>query len=104
MSVKSLDSVSEWNTAIHLEGLVVIDFWADWCSPCKQIAPKVKELAVEYPHVSFYKIDVEDVTKVSEAEGISAMPTFLFYKNGVVIDKVVGANLLQLKSKVAQHQ
>lgn len=74
--------------------LFVIDFKASWCGPCKLIHPYIKELSNSYTDVNFIEIDVDDSDheKTVEVFGISAMPTFLFYKNNKVLDTVCGAN------------
>lgn len=74
--------------------LVVLDFWAGWCGPCKMIAPIIDELAVDYKgKVVFGKVDTENENNddlVSEY-GIRNLPTILFLKDGKIVDKMVGA-------------
>ncbi|XP_047324166.1 thioredoxin H-type 1-like [Impatiens glandulifera] len=71
--------------------LVVIDFTATWCGPCRLITPVLAELAKEIPHVIFLKVDVDELRSVSEDFAVEAMPTFVFIKDGNTIDRVVGA-------------
>lgn len=69
----------------------VADFWAQWCGPCKKIAPIIDELAEEYDGViDIYKCDVEDNSKVCEQFGVINIPTVIFCKGGQVVDKQVG--------------
>ncbi|MDJ0271291.1 MAG: thioredoxin [Aigarchaeota archaeon] len=71
---------------------VVVDFWAEWCAPCRAIAPVVKELAKQYAgRVYFGKLNVDENPRTASAFGIMGIPTLLFFKNGRMIDMVVGA-------------
>ncbi|MCL1868731.1 MAG: thioredoxin [Paludibacter sp.] len=81
---------------------VVIDFWAEWCGPCRMITPIVEELAQEYEgKVEIGKLNVDDNVEMPETYGIRNIPTLLFFKNGEVADKQVGATKKDvLKSKI----
>src|SRR5690242_15514433 len=103
MSVQSLHYLHEYNQAIAYKDLSVIDWWAQWCAPCLQIAPSIEQLAQNYTAVKFYKIDVDEASDIATRAGISAMPTFHFYKNGKLIDTVVGARLSSIKDKLKQY-
>ncbi|WP_321424926.1 thioredoxin [uncultured Bacteroides sp.] len=71
---------------------LVIDFWATWCGPCKQIGPSIEELATEYQDkVTVGKCDIEENDDLVSKFGIRNVPTVLFIKNGEVVDKQVGA-------------
>ena len=71
---------------------VLVDFWADWCAPCKMIAPIVEDLAEEYDgKVKFAKLDVDANPKVATSFGIRGIPTLLVFKGGSPVDTVVGA-------------
>lgn len=71
---------------------VLVDFWAEWCAPCKMIAPLLEELAKEYDgRVKFTKLDVDSNPQVAVQYGIRSIPTLLVFKKGSPVDQVVGA-------------
>ena len=71
---------------------LVVDFWATWCGPCRMVAPIIEELAEAYAgKVVIGKCDVEDNEDLAAEFGIRNIPTILFFKNGEVVDKVIGA-------------
>jgi len=79
---------------------LVVDFWAEWCGPCKMIGPLVEELAHEYEgRVTIGKMDVDDNNEITSRYGIRNIPTLLFFKNGQLVDKQIGA---AQKSALAQ--
>ncbi|HIT81800.1 MAG TPA: thioredoxin [Candidatus Caccoplasma merdavium] len=82
--------------------LVVVDFWAEWCGPCRSIAPYVDELATEYEGKAIIgKYNVDDDNALSSEMGIRNIPTILFFKGGKLVDKQVGASSkADLKAKI----
>ncbi|KAK7291218.1 hypothetical protein RIF29_06179 [Crotalaria pallida] len=105
--VIGVHTVEEWKG--HLEKgnetkkLIVVDFTASWCGPCRFIAPILADLAKKIPEVTFLKVDVDELKTVAEEWEIEAMPTFLFLKEGKVVDKVVGAKKEELQLKISNH-
>ena len=77
---------------IKSESPVLVDFWADWCAPCKMVAPIVEDLAEEYDgKVKFAKLDVDSNPNTATTYGIRGIPTLLIFKAGQPVDQVVGA-------------
>jgi len=87
------------------EKLVVVDFFATWCGPCKMIAPKVQVMSEKtYTNVVFLKVDVDENEEIATEYKVSAMPTFMFFKNGKKIDEFAGANENKLNELIQKHQ
>ena len=84
---------------------VVVDFWANWCGPCKMIAPVVEQLAVEFKNkAKIGKLDVDANPKTATTYGIMSIPTLMLFKGGKVMDQVVGAlSLSELKKKIEEN-
>jgi len=71
---------------------VVLDFWAEWCGPCRMVGPIIEELAAEYEgRVIIGKVDVDENTETAIRYGIRNIPTILYFKDGQIVDKQVGA-------------
>ena len=82
---------------------IIVDLYADWCGPCKMIAPEVAKMAAANPSVKVVKIDVDAEEELTETLGVSAMPTFLaFDKTGKEVDRVQGANKVAIAAAFAK--
>ncbi|XP_010459650.1 PREDICTED: thioredoxin H4-like [Camelina sativa] len=84
--------------------LIVIDFTASWCPPCRMIAPIFTDLAKKFMSSAiFFKVDVDELQSVAQEFGVEAMPTFVFMKAGEVVDKIVGARKEELLATIVKH-
>lgn len=103
--VREVEDLDSFHAILAEAGdkLVVVDFTATWCGPCKQIAPRFKELAekAENKNVVFLKVDVDEAADVAAECKINCMPTFQFWKNGKMVEEFSGANYDKLVEKVA---
>ncbi len=80
------------NEVLQSNQMVVVDFWAEWCGPCKYVGPIIDELSNEYAgRVNIGKVDVDKYPRIAEKYKIMNIPTILFFKNGQIIDKIKGA-------------
>ncbi|XP_032440228.1 thioredoxin-like [Xiphophorus hellerii] len=102
--VKFVGSLEEFNNILSQAGnkLVVVDFTASWCGPCKMISPVFEKLAEDpaNENVIFLKVDVDEASDVAGNCGIRAMPTFQFYKDRRMVDEFSGADKKKLEDKI----
>ena len=101
-SVGALDFESE---VLKSDKLVIADFWAEWCGPCKMIAPLLDEIAKELPtKVKIVKVNVDEEQQLAQQYGIYNIPTLLFFKGGAVLEQVVGTTAKKaLVEKINSH-
>ncbi|CAG8436826.1 365_t:CDS:2 [Scutellospora calospora] len=85
--------------------LVVVDFWADWCGPCKIIAPKFEEFSKEFGEVIFLKVNTDEQEEISAEQKITSLPTFRFFKSGkpIIGGDVIGASPENLREKLLKY-
>jgi thioredoxin 1 len=88
--------------ALQQDQVAVVDFWAEWCGPCRMIGPFIEELSKEYgERVLVGKLNVDDNPQVSMKYNVRSIPTVLFFKNGQMVDRQVGATSKKvLQSKI----
>jgi len=84
--------------------LVVIDFFATWCGPCKMIGPVIEKMAGEMKDVVFLKVDVDESEDLAAEYSVQAMPTFVFLKNGSKVDSFSGANEAKLRELITKNK
>jgi thioredoxin 1 len=90
-SVASVGALDFEREVVQSDKLTVVDFWAEWCGPCKMIAPLLDEIARELPDkVRIVKVNVEQEPAIAQKYGILNIPTLLFFKGGAVKEQVVG--------------
>ncbi len=97
---------SEWQTEVLNSPVpVLVDFWAVWCGPCRLIAPIVEELGQQYEgKLKVYKVDVDQEQQLAMQYGIMSIPTLLLFKNGQVVEQIVGALPKgAIEQKLAKH-
>ncbi|GAB6019171.1 hypothetical protein CHUAL_000790 [Chamberlinius hualienensis] len=103
--VKVIPEDSQFQVELTQAGakLVVVDFTASWCGPCQRIAPIFAELSTKYTRAVFLKVDVDQCQETAASQGVTAMPTFIFYRNRVKIDRTTGADATALEEKIQHH-
>ena len=87
--LKHINSVAEFDSEVK-EGLVLVDFFATWCGPCKMLSPLLEEIANENPDLKVLKIDVDEVGPLAAKFGIQAIPTLILFKDGERKDTKLG--------------
>ena len=90
LPVMDLDS-SNFHDAVSQNNLLLVDFWAEWCGPCKSMHPIFSRMARKYNHVRFARINVDNSQDVAKKFNVQSIPTFIMFKNGQVAQQMVGA-------------
>ena len=90
MELKHLNK-DEFEQAVNADDeLVVVDFFATWCGPCKMLSPVVERMAETYKDVHFYKVDIDEEPQLAERFRVMSVPTLIYLKKGQVLDKSIG--------------
>lgn len=90
MAVTDVTEKTFTDEVLMAGGLVVVDYWADWCSPCKQLSPIIEELSNEYGDVKFVKVDTNSNPNLAAEQGILSLPTLQFFQGGRVAKSLSG--------------
>ena len=91
MSVTKIDKSNFQEEVVNYKGIVLVDFFAEWCGPCKMTGPIIDELAEEMKNIKFVKVDVDANQELSSQYNVFSIPTFVIFKNGEAINQFVGA-------------
>ncbi len=90
MSVLKVNHENFNEAVLSAKGTVILDFWAEWCGPCKMIAPYVDEIAAAHTEITFGKVNVDDEPAIAAAYGIVSIPTLIKFKDGKIADQSAG--------------
>ena len=102
MEVKELITVN-FEGVIKTQRLVIIDFYADWCGPCKMLSPIIVNMAKEFPNINFYKVNVDRESTLARKMNIQSIPTVMFYKQGHLVNQFSGyRNPQEIKQIISQ--
>ncbi|MFD1956537.1 thioredoxin [Paenibacillus thailandensis] len=95
---------ASFNAAVEEGETVLVDFWANWCPPCKTIAPILEELDAELPNLKIVKLNVDDEPEAPSRYKVMSLPALIVFKNGQPVDKYVGfKSKNELKNLVGRH-
>ncbi|KAF1921357.1 thioredoxin-like protein, partial [Ampelomyces quisqualis] len=98
-----ISATLHFRTLLNAHTYLIADFYATWCPPCKQIAPIYNQLSTTHSSpatFAFVKVNVDEQRELASQYGVTAMPTFLVFKNGQKVDEIRGADVRRLKSVV----
>ena len=99
-AVQEINDTNFNSEVLESDQVVLVDFWAPWCGPCRQIAPVVEQLAGEYAgSAKVVKVNVDDARESAQSYGVSSIPTLMVFKGGEVVDRFVG---VQPKTRLQQ--
>ena len=90
MSVKNLTANNFENEILNSTGISLVDFYADWCGPCKMVAPVVEQIAEERSDITVAKVNVNESPDLATKYGVKNIPTLMVFKNGILTSKAVG--------------
>lgn len=98
-----IESTAQFSNLLSTSNIVIADFYADWCGPCKQIAPVYEQLSAQLSRpnkITFTKINTDRQQELAQAYGVTAMPTFMIFKNGRRTESIQGANMPALSTAI----
>jgi thioredoxin 1 len=83
-------SVTDFDTTLKTNGYVIVDFYANWCGPCRNLSPIIDEMAREFSNAVFVKVDIDQFNSIASRYSVRSIPTLIFFKNGKEIDRTTG--------------
>jgi thioredoxin 1 len=96
---------NELKELIASNELVVVDFWAPWCGPCKVMGPVFQELAEDNPDIAIKKVNIDEERDLAMEFAVRSIPSFLYIKNGKIVDKLHGTHdKATLQNKIEEHE
>jgi thioredoxin 1 len=101
--VTEVSDIKKYDQFLQNNKIVFIDFYAEWCGPCKRIAPYIEDLTDIFDHINFIKIDVDKMEELSNSFKIKAMPTFVIMKNGKEESRIEGADKVKIKKLLSDY-
>ncbi|CAM6032085.1 unnamed protein product [Sphagnum compactum] len=101
MVVEAVTSEESFDQYLKTKPLVVVDFYATWCGPCRMVSPRIETISASNSSILFLKVDTDKLESLAGRYGISALPTFVFFKDGKKVDEVVGADVSLVTSKIS---
>lgn len=111
--------LADFETTVNKEGITLVDFWAEWCGPCKTFGPIFEDVSNSHTDITFAKVDTEAEQELSSMAGISSIPTLMIFRDGILlfsqagalpkpalnelIDKVQGLNMADVHAEIAKQ-
>lgn len=96
MTINFITSSKQFESIVNSDQLNIVEFYSEWCKPCRYIAPKIEKLSCRFSNISFYKINVSSISDTS----IRVLPTFRFYKKGYLLSEITGARLWDIIDEI----
>ncbi len=102
LQIKMLElNKTNFEKEINENSFLILDAWASWCAPCRAMSPIFEELSKEMKNIKFAKLNVDENTEIASKLGIMSIPTFIIFKDGSEVDRIIGANSKAvMKSKI----
>ena len=103
MAVNAVTESTFADEVLNAKGVVVVDYWADWCAPCKQISPILEELSGQYENVKFVKVDTNAEPGLAAQQGVLSLPTLQFFSDGQVANQLTGGKTKKALQKAIEE-
>ena len=102
--MSKVEVVTSKNFDEFISGVAVVDYWATWCGPCKMLAPVLEQVADQLPTVKFGKVNVDEENDLANAAEVQAIPNVCIYKNGELVDRIIGVQpLAKIVETIKKH-